>query len=105
MPPVMLGGMSTEPPPPSQVRHPWRAVLRTVVTATLALLPLLPQIADTANIDEIPAVAQFLAMTIVVQRVLSLPGVEMWLKEYVPWLAAEAAYRGRHRKEDQRNED
>ena len=101
----MLGGMSTEPPPPSQVRHPWRAVLRTVVTATLALLPLLPQIADTANIDEIPAVAQFLAMTIVVQRVLSLPGVEMWLKEYVPWLAAEAAYRGRHRKEDQRNED
>lgn len=60
--------------------------------------------ADAANIDEIPAVAQFLALTIVVQRVLSLPGVELWLKEYVPWLAAEV-YRGRHRKEDQPNED
>ena len=97
--------MSTEPPPPSQVRYPWRAVLRTVATAILALLPLLPQIADAADIDEIPAVAQFLAMTIVVQRVLSLPGVELWLKEYVPWRAAGAAYHGRHRKEDQPNEE
>lgn len=104
MPPVMLERMSTEPPQPSQVRHPWRAVLRTVATATLALLPLLPQMADAADIDEIPAVAQFLAMTIVVQRVLSLPGVEMWLKEYMPWLSAEG-YHGRHRKEDQPNED
>lgn len=60
--------------------------------------------ADAANIDEIPAVAQFLAMTIVVQRVLSLPGVELWLKNYMPWLAAEG-YRSRHRKEDQPNED
>lgn len=100
----MLERMSTEPPPPSQVRHPWRAVLRTVATATLALLPLFPQMADAANIDELPAVAQFLAMTIVVQRVLSLPGVELWLKNYMPWLAAEG-YRGRHRKEDQPNED
>lgn len=96
--------MSTEPPPPSQVKHPWRAVLRTVTTATLALLPLLPSIADAADIDEIPAVARFLAMTIMIQRVLTLPGVEKWLQRYAPWLAAEG-YEGQHRKEDQPNED
>lgn len=91
--------MTTEPPQPSQVQHPWRAVLRTALTALLALLPMLPQIAATADIDEIPAVAQFLAVTIAVQRVLSLPAVERWLKAYLPWMAAEG-YRGQHRQED-----
>lgn len=99
MRPVILGFMSTEPPHPSQVRHPWRAVLRTVITGLLALLPILPQIADVANIDEIPAVAQFIATTVVVQRVLSLPAVENWLRTYVPWMAAEG-YQGQHRKTD-----
>lgn len=99
MPPVILGCMSTEPPHPSQVRHPWRAVVRTVITAVLALLPILPQIADVANVDEIPAVAQFIATTIVIQRVLSLPAVEQWLKTYIPWMAAEG-YHGQHRKSD-----
>lgn len=89
--------MSTEPPTPSQVAYPWRATLRTGVTAALALLPLLPQIADAANIDEIPAVAQVLATTLVIQRVLTLPAVEAWLSQYVPWLSA-AGYTGQHRK-------
>lgn len=106
MRPVMLERMSTEPPPPSQVIHPWRAVLRTTLTALIAFLPLIPQIADAINIDEIPEVAKFLAITIAVQRVLTLPGVENWLKQYAPWLAAEGyTYHGNHRAEDRQNED
>lgn len=106
MPPVILESMSTEPPPPSQVSHPWRAVLRTSITALIALLSLLPQIADAVNIDEIPEVAKFLAITVAVQRVLTLPGVENWLKQYAPWLAAEGyTYHGSHRAEDRSNEN
>lgn len=93
--------MTTEPPQPSQVKHPWRATLRTIITALIAFLPVLPQIAETAGIDDIPAVAQFLAVTIAVQRVLSLPAVERWLKAYLPWLSAEG-YHGQHRQEDNR---
>lgn len=98
--------MSTEPPQPSQVSHPWRAVLRTSLTGLIAFLPLLPQIADAIDIDEIPEVARFLAITIAAQRVLTLPGVENWLRQYAPWLAAEPyTYHGSHRKEDFPNED
>lgn len=102
----MMENMSTEPPHPSQVAHPWRAAVRTVITAGIALIPILPQIADVANVDEIPAVARFLATTLVIQRVITLPAVEQWFKRYVPWLAAEPYdYIGKHRVEDKSNED
>lgn len=98
MRPGTLESMSTEPPPPSQVNHPWRAILRTGITALIALIPIFPQIADAADIDEIPAVAQFLATLVVVQRVITLPSVENWLRRFVPWLAAESYdYEGKHR--------
>lgn len=84
---------------PSQVRYPWRSALRSAITGLIALIPLLPQIADAANIDEIPAVASFLAVSVAVSRVLALPGVDKWLDTFVPWLSAEG-YTGKHRDHD-----
>lgn len=76
-------------PTPTQTRHPWRATARTLFAAIVAALSLLPTAAATAGIDTVPAVAQVLAVTAAITRVLALPGIERWLRTYVPWLAAE----------------
>jgi hypothetical protein len=73
---------------PTQTRHPWRATVRTIFAAAVALLTLLPVIATTAGIDTVPAVAQVLLVAGAVTRVLALPGVERFLELYLPWLAA-----------------
>lgn len=74
---------------PTQARHPWRATARTVFAAVVALLSLLPMIAATAGVDTVPAVAQFLAVVATVTRVLASPAIEGFLKQYLPFLAAE----------------
>lgn len=75
--------------PPTQTRHPWRATARTIFAAGVGLLSLLPLIAMTAHVDTVPAVAQVLAIAGAVTRVLALPGVDGWLRRWVPWLATE----------------
>lgn len=89
--------MSEEPDRPlaSQVRRPYRTVFRSIFIASISLLP---QIADAADIDHIPAVAVVLGVTAAVTRVLALPRVEAWLEQFVPWLAADP-YEGHHRKD------
>jgi hypothetical protein len=75
--------------PATQVRHPWRATVRTVFAGTLAGLSLLPEIVAEAHIGTVPTVVQVLVVTGAVTRVLALPGVNGWLGTYVPWLAAQ----------------
>ena len=70
-------------------QRPWRAVLRTSVAALLGLLPVLPIIADALDIETVPVVASTLAVTAAVTRVLAVPQVEMWLREWMPALAAD----------------
>lgn len=85
----------TDPTPvPTQTRHPWRATVRTVLAAGVALLSLLPTVAAVAHLDAVPAVAQVLAVAGAVTRVLALPGVDAWLRRWVPWLAASPAQPG-----------
>lgn len=89
-------------PEPTVVRHPWRATLRTVLVAAAGLLPLIPDMAQAAHIDTLPAVAAALVVVAAIQRVLAVPGVEHWLKRHVlRWLAAEPdpETTGRHRKD------
>ncbi len=78
----------------TQVRHPWRATVRTVLAAALGILPLLPIIAGTAGIAAIPWVAGVLAIAGAVTRVLAVPGVEAWLRKYFSWLSAEPKNEG-----------
>lgn len=84
--------------PSSQNRRPWQTVARSTMTAILALLPILPTIAYSLDIETIPVVAAVLAVSAAITRVLALPEVEAWLRDYAPWLAADE-YEGRHRKE------
>ena len=75
-------------PQPTQTRHPWRATARTVFAATVALLPLVPELLAGAHLDATAFGVQTLAITATVTRVLAIPGVNAWITEYVPWLAA-----------------
>lgn len=76
-------------PAPTQTRHPWRATARTVFAATVALLPFLPAVADALGVSAVPVVAGALAAVGGITRVLAMPGVDGWLRRFLPWLAAE----------------
>ena len=73
---------------PTQIRHPWRATLRTVIAAAVAGLTLLPEIASEAHIGTVPTVVQVVAASAAITRILAIPSVNTWLTTYAPWLAA-----------------
>lgn len=81
--------MST--PTPTQVRRPWRAVARTIFQAFVALCVLFPVLVQTAGLDvaAFPWLAVPLAVAAAVARIMALPQVEVFLRRFVPFLAAE----------------
>ena len=82
-------------PPATQTAHPWRATVRTVFAALVALAASAGPIYSAATNQSPEAAtgwcAVMLAITGAVTRVLALPGVDEWLARYVPWLATGAA--------------
>lgn len=65
--------------PPTQIRYPWRSVLRSVAVATIALLPVLPEIAKAAGVETVPLVVSTLGIVAVLQRIITIPEVDKWL--------------------------
>ena len=84
----MMGVEMTSPQTPTQSRYPWRATVRTILAAAVALLSLLPTIAAVGHLEAAPGVGQVLAVAALVTRVLAIPGVDEWLRRWLPWLAA-----------------
>lgn len=79
---------------PTQLRRPWRATIRTWFEALVAASTLLPLVAAEVYDDpaDTPAaVAQAVIVCGIVARVMAMPAVEMFLRRYVPWLAAAPA--------------
>jgi len=79
-------------PAPTQTRHPWRATLRTIFAAGLALASLAPTIAAVGGLDKLtatPAVAQVLAVCGIITRVMAIPGVNDLLRKVLPFLATD----------------
>lgn len=81
--------MSEPVPAPTQTRHPWRATLRTVVAAVVGLLGLLPVLATVPGVESVPGWSRVIAVAAVVTRILAVPGVDEWLRKFVPVLASE----------------
>lgn len=75
-------------PLPTQVKHPWRASLRTAVAGAIGLLSLLPVIVAVGHVPAAEWVIQLLAVSTGITRVLATPAVDEWLRQYMPWLAA-----------------
>jgi hypothetical protein len=86
---------SLTPAVPTQVKHPWRAVIRTVFALLIGAAALAPEVVSVSHLDTVPAlsgaVATLLAVSGGVTRVMALPGVNGWLSRNVPWLAASPA--------------
>lgn len=83
------------PPPPTQVRRPWRATVRTVFQALVSLAALAPLLAVAVeeatgyDLDGIPFVVAVLAFSAAVTRVMAIPAVERFLRRFIPFLATE----------------
>lgn len=82
---------------PTQTRHPWRTVTRTLFQVSLALASLLPTVAVANGLDTKAGVAQVLAVCLVITRVMAMPAVNDFLRAFVPWLAADPAVEGGRR--------
>lgn len=80
----------SDQPVPTQSRHPWRTVARTVFQVGLALASLLPTIAAANGISTTAGVAQVLAVCAVLTRLMAMPAVNDFLRQFAPWLAADA---------------
>jgi hypothetical protein len=78
------------PVPPTQVTRPWRATVRTVFQAIIALAAAAPFLVASVGVSPtLPLVAGFLAVAALVTRVMALPQVESFLARFFPWLAAD----------------
>lgn len=76
--------------PSSQERAPWRATARTVFAALIGLASMWALVVEALGLDQgIPWVAASLAVTGAVTRLMALPAVNDWLRQYMPWLAPE----------------
>lgn len=79
-----------------------------MLVAAVGLLPILPDIARAADIETVPIVVTFLAVTAAIQRVIAIPAFDRWLKDNFRSLSAaprdspesdQLDYIGKHRKD------
>lgn len=79
---------------PTQVRRPWRTTARSVFQALVGLAVIAPLIAAAVeeatgyDLQGVPFIAAVLAGAAAVARVMAVPGVEEWLRRFLPFLAA-----------------
>ncbi len=72
---------------PTQVRHPWRATIRTGFQVLVALATLIPYVFVEADLPVAGLAGQVVAVSATVTRVMALPGVVTFLERFFPWLA------------------
>lgn len=77
--------------PPTQTAYPWRATVRTVFAALVALASIVPYIVTAAGLDGWAYAGQVVIVAGAITRVMALPGVNDWISRFVPWLAPEPA--------------
>lgn len=77
-----------EPEPPTQIRHPWRATLRTAFAVLVALATLVPLVLNDTGMPASALGAQVVVVAGLITRVLAMPAVNAFLTSFAPWLAA-----------------
>ena len=77
-------------PRTTQAAHPWRATIRTVFAGVVAFAGMWALIVQTIGLDpSIEWVSASLAATGAVTRVMALPAVDAFIRQFLPWLAPE----------------
>ena len=80
---------------PSQVRHPGRAVARTVFQVAVGLAAATPELVALSGVPQtVSAVSVGLAVAATVTRVMAIPAVDAALQQWMPWLSAEPVVKG-----------
>lgn len=76
---------------PTQVAHPWRAVLRTIlawIVGAAAMAPFIYEAITQADVGSATgAAAGALAIAGAITRVAALPQVNSFIERFLPWLA------------------
>lgn len=89
-PRTILGKALTQP---TQVRHSWRAVARTVFQGAVGAASMAAPVYEAATHQNAAAATGYAALGLGicagVTRVMALPGVNDWLGRFLPFLAAE----------------
>lgn len=80
-----------EPPVPTQVKQPTRTTVRSVFQGFIAFAVIAPLIVETTGfqVEDIPWLAGALAVLAAIVRVMALPQVEEFLRNHLPFLAAQ----------------
>lgn len=76
---------------PTQVRRPWRTVARSIFQALVAIATLVPFVVSgiyEGEGDYPAAIAQVLVVSGAITRVMALPQVEAFLRQFLPFLSA-----------------
>lgn len=73
---------------PTQVRRPWRSTARTVFQATVSLAAMWGLIVAALDLPDWAWVGTSIAVAGGITRVMAIPAVEVWLRRFLPFLAA-----------------
>lgn len=102
-------GLQDHPPekcpcPPTQVKHPWQATLRTVIVAGIAFIPIGTALFQATGLDSVPAIAGFIGLGAAVSRVMAMKETEEFLERFAPWMTTGGSREVRQKKEPRENE-
>lgn len=82
-------GRHSAPDMPTQVQHPGRAVVRTVVQVALGLVLAAPVLVREIGLPEtVAGVSALLTVSAVTTRIMAIPAVSLALDQWAPWLSA-----------------
>lgn len=74
---------------PTQVKQPWRTVVRTVFQAIVTLAGVWGLVVSAAGWDSAaPIVAATVGFAAGITRVMAIPAVNTWIERFLPFLAA-----------------
>jgi hypothetical protein len=76
---------------PTQLRRPWRSTARTIFQATVSLAAMWGLIVVTLDLPDWAWVGTSVAVAGGITRVMAIPAVETWLRQFLPFLAAAPA--------------
>lgn len=76
------------PPKPTQVRRPWRATVRTIFQATIALAAMWGLVVEALGLPDWAWVGASIAVAGGITRMMALPAVEVFLRNFLPFLSA-----------------